>query len=337
MHIREHVRLSDFTTLATGGPARYFCEVENDRDIQEAILFARENALPIFVLGNGSNLLISDAGFPGLVIHIVSRGIKIVSENAEAVVIRVAAGEAFDDAIRFAIERGYSGIENLTDIPGTAGAAVVQNIGAYGVEIKDSVESIRGIDALSGKAFSYANDDCRFGYRESIFKTQKNLIITEIRLQLSKTFVPHIDYPGLADVCAGKKDISAEQVRAAVASVRKSKLPDWRKLHTAGSFFKNPVVPVTLYEQLKIRYPELPHFPAAAGFVKIPLGYVLDKICGLKGFSDGHVGLYEKQALVLVNDGKGTAADIERLAGHAEQAVFEKTGIRIEREVEKVC
>jgi UDP-N-acetylmuramate dehydrogenase len=336
MNIIENVKISELTTFRTGGNARFFCEVLNEEDIKKAFNFIEEKKLSFFIIGNGSNLLFSDKDFGGLLIKNSMKGIKIDSDNQDSKIISVLAGENFDDLIDFVIKNNLSGIENLWNIPGTVGASVVQNIGAYGVEIKDYIISVEGIDMNNFEKFLFKNEDCNFGYRESIFKKNKNLLITKVYFKLNKKFIPNLKYSGLKEKFLNEKEITLEKVKLAIEEIRKDKLPDWKVLGTAGSFFKNPIVSIDKYEEINKKYPDLPTFPTDNDFVKISLGYVLDKICNIKGFRIGDVGFYEKQALVIVNYKNAKAEEIISLVKLAEEKVFEKIGIKIEREVELI-
>lgn len=336
MNIIENVKISELTTFRTGGNARFFCEVSSDEEIKKAFDFVEEKKLQFFIIGNGSNLLFSGKDFDGILIKVSIKGINENSDSRNSKIISAGASENFDDLIDFAIKNNLSGIENLWNIPGTVGASVVQNIGAYGTEVKDCVASVEGIDTNTFQKFLFKNEDCNFRYRESIFKKNKNLLITKVYFKLNKSFIPNLKYSGLKERFLDEKEITLEKVRKAVEDIRKEKLPDWKVLGTAGSFFKNPIISIDKYEQIKKIYPDLPIFPAENDFVKISLGYVLDKICNLKGFRIGDVGFYEKQALVIVNYKNATAEEIISLVKIAEEKVFEKIGIKIEREVELI-
>ncbi|MCX6717369.1 MAG: UDP-N-acetylmuramate dehydrogenase [Candidatus Taylorbacteria bacterium] len=336
MNITENIKISDLTTFRTGGNARFFCEVFNDEEIKSAIEFSREKNIPFFIFGNGSNLLFSDKDFDGILIKVSLKGIKIESEGVNFSIVSASSGEAFDDLINFSINNNLSGLENLWNIPGTVGASVVQNIGAYGTEAKDFVVSVEGIDINTFEKHLFKNNECCFGYRESVFKKNNNIVITKVYFKLNKNFIPNLKYSGLKEKFDNKKKITAKEVKIMVEKIRKEKLPDWKVLGTAGSFFKNPIVSADKYNEIKDKYPELPVFNIEGDFVKIPLGYVLDKICNLKGHRIGNAGFYDKQALVIVNYGNAKAEEIISLLKLAEEKVFEKIGIKIEREVELI-
>lgn len=349
--IKQNIKLSDYSTFRTGGSARFFCEVKDENELIEALKFAKENSQKFFVIGNGSNLLINDEGFAGLVIKIFIKG-KILEgkdlldfQDNNHSVISSGAGESFDELITFAVNNNLSGIENLWNIPGTVGASAVQNIGAYGTEAKDYILKVEGIDANNFKKFVFKNGDCNFGYRDSIFKKNKNLIITKIYFKLNNNFLPNIKYPALKEYFndfsnntnrTNKKSITVKDVIYAIEKIRKNKLPDWKVLGTAGSFYKNPIITEAKYNELLVKYPDLPRYDTNTGFVKIPLGFVIDKICGLRGFKLGNVGLHDKQSLVILNYGAATFSEINNFAKIIEEKVFEKINIKIEREVELI-
>ncbi len=335
-NIRKNINLSIFNTFKTGGNARFFCEVESEDELIEALKFAKENKLEFFIIGNGSNLLLSDRDFPGIVIKMGIKGKKIESKESDFSIVSAGAGELFDDLIMFASENGLYGIENLWNIPGTVGASAVQNIGAYGVEAKDFIFLVEGIDANNFEKFSFKNNECRFGYRESIFKKNKNLIITKVSFKLNNVFLPNFSYPSLKEYFLDKENVGIKEIIEVIGKIRREKLPDWKVLGTAGSFFKNPIITEEEYSKLLEKFPDLPRYDAGKDFVKIPLGFVIDKICLLKGFRVGQVGLFEKQSLVIVNYGGADFSEINNFAKIIEEKVFEKTKLKIEREVENI-
>ena len=329
MEIRENVTLAPYTTFKIGGPARYFCEVESVDDLKNALKFSKENDLHFFILGGGSNILVSDKGFDGLVIKM---GIKGMEFNGE--LLTAGAGENWDGVVEQAVEKNLGGIENLSLIPGTAGAAVCQNIGAYGVELKDILESVEVLDAESGKIKTFSNNNCRFGYRFSVFKNDNNLIILRTNLMLSKNSKPNINYPDLAKIFEDKKP-SVSEIRNAVMQIRRRKLPYPDELGNAGSFFKNPEISETQFKNLIISYPDLKGFNSSKGLVKLSAAQLIEK-CGWKGKTCGNVGVSNKHSLVLVNYGKGTAEEIIGLAEDIKMAVKDGFGVDLEPEVQVV-
>jgi UDP-N-acetylmuramate dehydrogenase len=334
----EQVPLAPFSTFRIGGPARYFCRIASEGDLREAVQWAQARELPLFVLGGGSNLLISDAGFAGLVVKMEQRGISQADRNHETFV-SAAAGEVWDDLVKTTVERGLFGLENLSAIPGTVGAAPVQNIGAYGAEISQVIHKVRALDTRSLEFRDLGKDDCRYGYRDSLFKQHKGrYVITQVELRLNRRGRAHLDYQDLAHYFA-KRGISAPtlgQVRNAVVEVRRGKLPDVAQWGTAGSFFKNPIVPHPTFEKLKQEHPGLPGHPEPDGRVKLPLGWILDKICKVRGFAIGNVSTYEKQALVVVAQPGASATEVVQLTTELRRRVLEATGLDIEAEVEWV-
>lgn len=392
MNIRQNEPLNRHTTLRVGGPARFFAEATLEGELSEALTFARKKAVDIFVLGGGSNILVNDNGFPGLVLKVCTRGVKLLPAGAECVELVAEAGEEWDAMVGFAVEQGLFGLENMSLIPGTVGGAVVGNIGAYGAEVKDTLVWAEAMDRRTGTVRRFQANECDFHYRHSFFKTAegRNFIVTRAAFSLKKNGSVNLRYkevqdyfslvgtrstvspisssaPGMVGTRSTVSPISSspqdlaigtgaarprlesldsetahprptpalKEVRQAIIAIRERKLPALTKLGTAGSFFKNPVIPAQQYEALAARYPGLPGHLDAPGKVKVPLGWVLDKICHLKGFRKGPVGTHTEQALVIVNEG-GTAADIEAFANHIAATVKDLTGLSIEWEVEKV-
>ena len=336
LKMQENVILKDFTTMRVGGVARYFLTTKSLADLREAFSFVKTRKLPLLVLGGGSNTLISDHSFSGLVIKNEIKGIKFVDKNQDEVILEVGAGENLDEVIALSVIRKLSGLENLSGIPGTIGGAVVQNAGAYGAEIKDSVIAVSGLNSANGKEFVLKNSDCQFTYRNSFLKNNKKYIITSVSFVLSKKAVTNIAYAGLKEALSVEKELTVEKVRKAVLKIRGEKLPDWHKVGTAGSYFKNPVITQAVFAKIKSEFPLVPNFPEPNNKVKVPLAWILDNICHLKGFQEGKVGLYEKQPLILINLGGATFTEIINFADKIKKIVKEKTNIEIEEEVEKV-
>jgi len=340
MDILENVSLKEFTTFRVGGTARFFCRAKSIEDVKRAIAYARERELPFFVLGGGSNILMSDDGFAGLVVKIEINGVEFKDEG-EIVEVVAGAGESWDALVALTVERGLHGLENLSLIPGTVGAAPVQNIGAYGAEVKETVRSVEAIDRTSGDVRIFSNGECRFAYRDSIFKHEegKRFTITRVAFALRKNAPLKTDYKDVREYFISKKIVTPtlSQVRAAVVDIRQAKLPDTRDVGTAGSFFKNPVIAKERFEALKKKFPELPGHEGAEGMIKVPLGYILDKICNFKSAREGDAGVWKNQALVLVNFGSASAQEIRALSEKMAIAVKEKTGIDIEPEVQFVA
>ena len=336
MPIQEQIPLASYTTFKIGGNARYFCAVASEDELIQAVQFAQQKSLPTLVIGGGSNMLISDKGFDGLVIRINIKGI-VVRDG----VVSAGAGEVWDDFVAYAVDAGISGFENLSAIPGTVGASPVQNIGAYGIEVCDLIDSVRALDTTTMSFVELSQDACAFAYRDSLFKHQKGrYIIVGVNFIANKNNAINVEYKDLKEYfkkeIEQKSAITALQVRNAVISIRAAKLPDWKQWGTAGSFFKNPIISEGKYGELKKTYPDMPSFAEPDGKVKIPLGWVLDKICNVKGLKNGRARVYEKQALVLVSEPGATAEEVSGLAHMLIDSVKEKTGIEVEGEVEWV-
>ncbi len=334
MMIQEKINLSAHTTLQTGGVAEYFGTVNTVGDLGELKDFADTKNLPMLFLGSGSNVLIADNGFAGLVVNNQLKGIEFKENETSGVSVVCGSGELLDDVIAETVRLGYFGLENLSAIPGTIGAAPVQNVGAYGVEMSELISSVEAYDFNSGETKKFTASECVFGYRDSFFKTPlgKKYFITSVTLNLKKDFTLNLSYPDLKNRFEGETP-SLEDVRKAVMEIRSKKFPDWRQVGTAGSFFKNPIIGIEQAKELKEKFPEMPQYQVSDELVKIPLGYVLDKLCGLKGFREGNVGLYQEQALVLVNYGGANSREIKNFAATIAEKVFQKTNIAIEPEV----
>jgi UDP-N-acetylmuramate dehydrogenase len=353
IEIRRDEPLKPFTTFKVGGPAAFFANAATREDFLEALQFARREGQDVFLLGGGSNILVSDNGFPGLVVHPVGRGIAIETAEFERVVLRIEAGECWDEVVRRAVAEGFWGIENLSHIPGQAGAAIVQNIGAYGQQISDVFKSATVMQAATGNVLKVGSAECGFGYRRSIFNSGigSNLIILQIELGLSRLARLDLHYP---DVLETFKDRgigrpSIQQVRDAIIEIRDRKFPFPReeKGGNAGSFFKNLVLNEAEFETLQAniqrnfstaegnRLEEIHKRSGFARTVRIPTAFLIE-ICGLKGHREGRARVNETQPLVLLNEGGATAHDVLTLAGCVRRAVRARTGMTIQLEPEMV-
>ncbi len=336
--IQHDIPLSLHTTFKIGGNARYFFSIKSVDDIKRAIIFSREKELPFFVLGGGSNLLVSDDGFIGVVLKIEISGVEWRDVSDTEVEMVSGAGEVWDDVVSASVERGLSGFENLSGIPGTVGAGPVQNIGAYGREIKDTLSFVEVFDTESFEIKKITRDECLFSYRDSIFKKPdgRKYIITKVVCVLNKKAVIDISYKDLKNFFASKNtesNPSILEVRNAVLDIRKAKLPNLLEYGTAGSFFKNPIVSSGEYEKLLKKFPSLPAFDLPNGNKKIAVAWVLDNVCKYKGYRDGNVGVYKNQPLVLVNFGGGTASEIKKLSNEMSECVEKNTGLKIFPEI----
>lgn len=303
MRIEKNISLKELNTFKVGGYADYFCKVSSIDELKQAIQFANQKNLEVFVLGSGSNILVSDDGFNGLVIKIELEGVKLEDNK-----ITASAGESWDDVVKLSVENNLYGIENMSFIPGTVGAGVVGNIGAYGSEIKDFVEYVEAFDIDSLKTINFNNEECEFKYRDSIFK-KKDFIITKVCLNLFKDGELNTSYKDIKEYF-GSKTATLKEVRNVTKSIRSKKFPDLNKYGTAGSFFKNPFVDGN----------------------KIHLAKIFDEL-DMKGLREGNVALYEKQPLVVVNFGNANAKEIKKFTDSVEKKVFEETKIKITPEI----
>ncbi len=339
MEIQKKVPLKPFTTFKIGGEARFFCRVKNTDELLEALIFARKEKVPFLILGSGSNILLSDDGFPGLVIKMEITGIKY-QKKEKSVEVSVGAGENWDAFVAETVEKNLHGLENLSGIPGTVGAAPVQNIGAYGVEVKDFISWVEVFDTKELKTRHLSKEQCEFEYRSSIFKTPKgkHFAITRVGFLLHTKPNLKLHYRDVAEHF-NRKNIakpSIYEVREAILFIRSGKFPDLNVVGTAGSFFKNPILSKKRFDALIKMYPDMPFFPESYGRVKVPLGWILEHVVGVKGKREGDVASFEKQALVLVNFGNARSHEVYNFARNIEREVKEKTGIDVEWEVQWV-
>lgn len=332
--VRSNISLANFTTLKTGGLAMYFVSVANVSELKEAVSFAEQKKLPLFVLGGGSNILVSDTGFAGLVIKMEMKGVDYSDLDNGLVSLVVGAGEIFDEVIEDSVAKNYWGLENLSYIPGTVGATPVQNVGAYGVEVSDVIESVTVFDVVLKKIIILDKKKCNFNYRDSFFKKEagRASIIISVKFILSKIAQPKLSY---ADLCKKfiETSISPVIIREEIISIRKNKFPDWNLVGTAGSFFKNPIISPDEATALLALYPEIPTYNTLTNNVKVSLGFILDKICNLRGYRIGNVRLFENQALVLVADKGATTSEIISFVTVVKNEVYKKTKIKINMEV----
>lgn len=327
--IKENISLASFTTMRAGGNARFFVHVKSVNDLIDAINFAQSRNLPIFILGGGSNTLASGNGFSGLVIKIEIKGITYDGSRVTA-----GAGEVWDDVVKYAVARNLWGIENLSLVPGTVGGAVVQNIGAYGVEARDIIFSVEAFDIEIMQIKTFLRDECEFGYRDSIFKKNKNLIVVGATLELSQNNTPRIDYDDVKKYFENKEIVepTLDEIRSTIVAIRTSKMPA-PAIGNAGSFFKNPVVTKAEYEILKNRFPEIKTYVQGDNTYKLSAAWLIDHVGDWRGYRLGDAGVYEKQALILVNYGTASSEEILSLAQEIKNDIKKKTGVILEEEV----
>ena len=342
MLIRESVSLAPYTTIGLGGPARYFCDCASAEDVRDALEFVRRRSLPLHVLGGGSNVIFRDAGLPGLVAHIATRGMAFEASSGAGMVVNVAAGESWDALVAESVARGLSGIECLSGIPGTVGGAPIQNVGAYGQETADTLVDVECLDRQRLEHVTFDRVNCGFGYRLSRFKEvdRDRYVVLGVRLRLWRNTRPALRYAELAAAVTRRSGIEALEAPAAVALVRdvvlelrrgKSMVLDPADPNTrsVGSFFMNPIISVEAFAELKRRW-DPPSFPAERG-VKVPAAWLVEQAGYRKGYERNGVGVSTRHALALVNRG-GTTAELLAFAEEIEQAVLAKFGVRLERE-----
>ncbi len=349
MQIKENELLAPYTTFKIGGPARWFCVAKNQSDVLQAFEFAKEKGIKTFVLGGGSNILVSDEGFDGLVIKIVNKGMEILLQDRNQILIKVASGEVWDEVVKFVVENNWWGIENLSHIPGSTGAIAVQNVGAYGQEASRVIESVMAFDKETQNIENFKNSGCGFGYRQSIFNSSRKekYIIFNITFRLSKTGNPNLEYRDLKAKFDGKNP-SLGEIRRAIIEIRDKKFPFpvEAKNGNAGSFFKNPVLNPDGYRQLHAKVTAEFGKRASDGLdkwkfddkrqVKVPAAYLIE-LCGLKDMQSGGAAINKNQPLVIINQtGKATAQDVLNLADQVRQTVLTKTGIELRFEPELV-
>lgn len=328
----ENIDITNRNSFHVRQTAKRLVEFDHAEELPE--LFAKYGTENWYVLSGGNNILFTQDIEP-LLITPCDQTITIISESATAVRVKVGAGVEWDDLVAWSVERELWGIENLSLIPGKAGAAPVQNIGAYGVEAKDTIKSVDMYFVEGGNFITLAAEHCDFGYRESVFKhsLKGRVVITAIEIELSKIANPRLGYGDVIREVEARGGATLANIRDAICSIRRSKLPDTAVLGNAGSFFKNPIVERALAERLLAEYPDMPHYPAAEeGKMKLAAGWLIDK-AGLKGYKEGNVGVHERQALVLVNLGGATGGEVITFAHKVVATVAEKFGIEISPEV----
>lgn len=327
----QHIGLRDRNSFGVDQRAARLLEFENAEDLRA--FFAAGEPARWMVLSGGNNVLFT-CDYEGVLLTPVSQRIEVLSDDGDTVRVHADAGVEWDDLVAWAVERGLWGVENLSLIPGKAGAAPVQNIGAYGCEAADAIERVHLYRVDTGREETLDAARCGFGYRESIFKHELKgrVVITGIDLSLSRTPRPRLGYGDVEREVAARGGMTLENIRGAICAIRRAKLPDPAATGNAGSFFKNPVVDAAEAERLLARYPDMPHYPAPDGRVKLAAGWLIDR-AGLKGYRAGCVGVHERQALVLVNHGGATGGEVIALARYVQRTVREKFGVRIDTEV----
>ena len=334
MNIQENISLKPYNTFGIDVKAKYFLEITGLAQLQKVLEL---NAYPErFIISGGSNLLLTK-DINALVVYINLKGKTIVEEDDSSVEVKVMAGENWHDLVLWSLDQGFGGLENLSLIPGNTGTAPIQNIGAYGVELKDVFVSCAAMEIATGELVSFDLDACEFGYRDSIFKRKAKgkYIITSVNLKLSKkNHILNTGYGAIEEELKEKGIVypTIRDISNAVIAIRQSKLPDPKVLGNSGSFFKNPVVSKKKLEKIRKQYPKMPNYEVGKDSFKVPAGWLIEQ-CGLKGKRFGDAGVHEKQALVLVNYGNATGKELLELAHRIQKEVADKFGINIEPEV----
>lgn len=333
LNVEADVSLQSFNTFGVATRARYLAHAHDDAEVGEALQAAKRLQLPLLVIGGGSNLLLT-GDVEALVLRMASRGLRIVSSQGDAVLVEAEAGEPWHPFVQWTLEQGLQGLENLSLIPGTVGAAPMQNVGAYGVEIKDVFAGLTALDRHTGELREFTLDECEFAYRDSRFKREAGRwLILRVRFALARAGALRLDYGPLRQRLAeqGVSEPTASDVSRAICSIRSEKLPDPAVLGNAGSFFKNPLVSADLAVQLRVEYADLVAYPQADGQVKLAAGWLIEK-AGWKGFRDGDAGVHRQQALVLVNYGGATGAQLLALARRIQADIQARFAVSLEIE-----
>jgi len=334
MQIESGVSLKPYNSFGLPAVAQSLVRIKSDADVRRVVDHPELGRAPKFILGGGSNIILT-RDMPAVVLKVEVTGRRLVEERADAWIVEAGAGESWHELVAWTLAQGWPGLENLALIPGTVGAAPVQNIGAYGLELKDRFESLDAVDLVTGRSVTLGPEICAFGYRDSVFKHSLagRTLITRVRLRLPRPWQPVLGYLDLERRMreTGGSNPSAQQVFDWICAIRRAKLPDPAVIGNAGSFFKNPVVTPEQCRDIIGRDPEIVHYPMPDGSVKLAAGWMIDA-CGWKGKSVGQAAVYEKQALVLVNRGGAIGSEVMTLARAIQESVYGRFGIRLEPE-----
>jgi UDP-N-acetylmuramate dehydrogenase len=335
MLLNKNHSMKNLNTFGVNVKAKLFAEIFSEDELREILSDIKFKSERKLILGGGSNILFTK-DFDGLIIKLSAKNIQIVEENSDSALIKADAGVIWNELVKYCIERNYGGIENLTLIPGTVGAAPIQNIGAYGQELADTFVSLNGVFIDSAEPKTFNKNECRFSYRSSIFKEElkNNFVVTSVQLNLQKNPKPNLTYKAISDYLSknGIVNPKIKDLSIAVANIRRSKLPDPVKVGNAGSFFKNPVVSEDSFRKLKADYSDIVSFPSESGQTKITAGWLIEK-CGWKGKRVGDVGTSSDHALIICNFGNATGLEILEFAMRIKEEVSNRFGIRLEEEV----
>ena len=339
MEIQSNCSLLRRNTFGIEARAAYIFDYDSVDELQAFLagLHTAGSTTPMLHIGGGSNLLFVN-DFNGIVLHSRLHGIEVTADEGDYVYVRVASGTTWDNFVQYAVDSNWYGLENLSLIPGEVGAAAIQNIGAYGVEAKDFILFVDTVDLQTGAIRHFTADECEYGYRTSIFKTtlRGRYAVTHVHFSLRHSFQPNLEYGGIRAALSERGiqefDVTPQALRQTIIDIRRQKLPDPAVLGNAGSFFTNPIVERSVFESLQKQYPDAPHYDVDATHVKVPAGWMIEQ-CGWKGRALGHAAVYDRQALVLVNNGDATGSDIAALSAAIQADVHEKFGIDIQPEV----
>jgi UDP-N-acetylmuramate dehydrogenase len=336
LKIFKNISLKKYNTFGFGYKADCLILLKSEKEAISLLRGEISREKPLLIVGSGSNILFT-GDFKGTILCPEIGGIKIEEQNQKDVLISAGAGVNWDNLVEWTVNKGFGGLENLSLIPGLVGATPVQNIGAYGVEVKDTIEKVRAVSTVDGTITEFNNNDCRFEYRNSFFKDKNKgkYLITKVYYRLATSPLLKLDYGSLNEEIKKQGDVTLKNVRQAVINIRRSKLPDPKIIGNAGSFFKNPVVSIHIAENLKKVYPQIPVYEDQSGGIKLAAGWMIDQ-CGWKGKRIGDAGVHDKQALVLVNYGKAKGKEIYYLSEEIKKTVCEKFSVELEREVEVI-
>ncbi|KAB2909738.1 MAG: UDP-N-acetylmuramate dehydrogenase [Ignavibacteriales bacterium] len=336
MNIKKNKSLLEFNTFGVDVTAAQYIKVTSEEEIISAINLSEKSKIKPFMMGGGSNMLLTEPVFDRAVIHVQSKGIEVIDDDNSTVTIECAPGEKWDDVVAFCVSNGWGGVENLSFIPGTVGAAPIQNIGAYGQEVKDTLQSVRVFLTDQKKIKEFKNSECKFGYRNSIFKNslKEKAVILNVRLKLKKEPKLNISYKGVREIIFRDEGATPglKEIRDAIITLRKEKLPDPAELGNAGSFFKNPEISEESFAILHRFSPEIDGFKTKEGKMKISAAKLIE-LAGWKGKREGDCGVSEKHSLVLVNYGKATGAELKAFAMAIIDDIFNKFAIKLTPEV----
>ncbi|MFN1267015.1 UDP-N-acetylmuramate dehydrogenase [Pseudomonas lundensis] len=333
LQLQVDASLKPFNSFGVDVRARLFAEAHNDDEVREALQYCAERELPLLVIGGGSNVLLTQ-DVQALVLRMATRGIRVIEDSGQRVVVEAEAGEVWHAFVLWTLAQGFAGLENLSLIPGTVGAAPMQNIGAYGVEIKDVFAGLTALDRQTGQLRDFTLEECNFGYRDSVFKQHPGRwLILRVRFALSRAARLHLEYGPVRQRLSeqGIHQPTATDVSRAISSIRSEKLPDPAVLGNAGSFFKNPVVSSAMAAELKLTHPNLVGYPQADGQVKLAAGWLIET-AGWKGFREDDAGVHRLQSLVLVNYGAATGLQLLSLAQRIQEDIARRFNVKLEME-----